>query len=501
MMGAPVMAIFEATAGMGRGFNIRSDFQAGDLVGLTSTTNIMPFYFAGTQQNRRPEVFIYEFLGSGFSLGGNGRLASGTVEIIGVSRDVNTLFWGLVELSVSVQQLYAWADARDTSAMLGTLFNGADQVFGSTLGDTLAGFAGNDVIRGDAGNDQLFGDGGNDSLFGGTGNDVILGGHGNDFIAPERGLNSVNGDAGVDTLQIDAMRRNTTVSIFTDGRTMDGNESIPSVRGNANAFEQNVNFGGMEIITFRDGRLVFASNDPAMQVARMYQTATGSAPDTYGLNWWIDHISAGVSLRSMASSFTSGEFTAKFGALNNAQFVSQLYQNSAGRAPTSGELSFWNGQLGVGMTRGDVMLAFSEYVETKDRVSTIYSNGLWDQDGMTASIARLYQATLDRRPDSNGLGNWRAEMAAGKSLLDIVPGFLNSREFTSIYGTTTNTQFVTLLYNNVLDRAPDTAGLNDWVGQLNSGALSRAQVVLGFSESLEFRLGTMSWIEGGVVFA
>jgi Ca2+-binding RTX toxin-like protein len=42
----------------------------------------------------------------------------------------------------------------------------------------------------------------------------------------------------------------------------------------------------------------------------------------------------------------------------------------------------------------------------------------------------------------------------------------------------------------VLDRRPDPGGLAAWTGALNSGNLSRPEVVLGFSQSVEFRAGT-----------
>ena len=44
---------------------------------------------------------------------------------------------------------------------------------------------------------------------------------------------------------------------------------------------------------------------------------------------------------------------------------------------------------------------------------------------------------------------------------------------------------MTTLYQNVLGRAPDTSGLNYWLGQLTSGAETRYEALLGFAESAE----------------
>ena len=46
-------------------------------------------------------------------------------------------------------------------------------------------------------------------------------------------------------------------------------------------------------------------------------------------------------------------------------------------------------------------------------------------------------------------------------------------------------EFVSHLYEDVLQREPDSIGMNYWLGQLNSGAETRYEVLLGFSQSAE----------------
>jgi hypothetical protein len=83
----------------------------------------------------------------------------------------------------------------------------------------------------------------------------------------------------------------------------------------------------------------------------------------------------------------------------------------------------------------------------------------------------------------------------------VANGFVGSTEFQTTYGNLSNTDFVTLLYANVLHRAPDTTGLNNWVGMLNSGQDTRAQVVVGFSESAEHITNTAAHIDSGIWIA
>jgi hypothetical protein len=103
-----------------------------------------------------------------------------------------------------------------------------------------------------------------------------------------------------------------------------------------------------------------------------------------------------------------------------------------------------------------------------------------------AQVSRLYYATLDRGPDPTGLANWTNEMQSGVDITTIAAGFVNSPEFLADYGATSDISFVTMLYANVLDRAPDSSGLANWTNALNAGVLSRTQVVVGFSNSQEF---------------
>ena len=121
-----------------------------------------------------------------------------------------------------------------------------------------------------------------------------------------------------------------------------------------------------------------------------------------------------------------------------------------------------------------------------------------DPTDHAAQVYRVYGATLDRAPDAEGLTNWTHALENGVSLLSIIDGFVDSAEFEANYGALSDNAFVTLLYHNVLNRAPDAAGLNNWVNALNSGQDTRAQVVEGFSESPEYIAETLNQVEAGL---
>ena len=111
----------------------------------------------------------------------------------------------------------------------------------------------------------------------------------------------------------------------------------------------------------------------------------------------------------------------------------------------------------------------------------------------------MYQAALNRAPDTSGLAYWSGQLQTGANPEDVARGFTDSNEFKQLYGTLNSTDFVTQLYANVLNRAPDAAGQKGWVDQLNAGA-TRQHVLIGFSDSTENHIKTAAVTHDAWVF-
>jgi len=123
----------------------------------------------------------------------------------------------------------------------------------------------------------------------------------------------------------------------------------------------------------------------------------------------------------------------------------------------------------------------------------------FDTSGNAGQTYRLYQAAFKRTPDKAGLSGWINAIDNGMSLASVANSFIQSAEFKSLYGANpTDSQLVTLLYTNALNRTADTAGLNYWVGQLSNGAQTRAQALIGFSESTENQAALIGIIQNGI---
>ena len=89
----------------------------------------------------------------------------------------------------------------------------------------------------------------------------------------------------------------------------------------------------------------------------------------------------------------------------------------------------------------------------------------------------LYQSTLLRAPEPAGLQNWLAALDGGLSRSAVAYGFVNSTE--------NRTNQVTFFYKYFLNRNPDAGGLNNWVQALQAGT-DEGAVITNFILSAEF---------------
>lgn len=122
-----------------------------------------------------------------------------------------------------------------------------------------------------------------------------------------------------------------------------------------------------------------------------------------------------------------------------------------------------------------------------------------DIEGAAGQVYRLYQSAFNRTPDVAGLTNWVNNMDAGMTLTQAANNFTNSAEFLIRYGTNpTDSAFITGLYDNVLHRVPDTGGFTNWTNILAAQTMTRAEVLVGFSESAESYINLVGVTQNGI---
>ncbi len=89
----------------------------------------------------------------------------------------------------------------------------------------------------------------------------------------------------------------------------------------------------------------------------------------------------------------------------------------------------------------------------------------------------LYVATFGRAPDPEGLYCWKDQYDL-LNLAGVASNMMLSPEAqTRFPGGLDNAQLVTLVYENLFDRAPDAQGLEYWLDQVYAGVMSREMTV------------------------
>ena len=102
-------------------------------------------------------------------------------------------------------------------------------------------------------------------------------------------------------------------------------------------------------------------------------------------------------------------------------------------------------------------------------------------------IKMLYDNILGRVSDDGGLNDWVTALNNGTITLgDVVYGFVFSKELEPMISSFSNEEFITFLYENVLDRNADPDGYAGWLVNMSAG-MTKEEVLLHFIDSTEFK--------------
>lgn len=161
-------------------------------------------------------------------------------------------------------------------------------------------------------------------------------------------------------------------------------------------------------------------------------------------------------------------------------FTTQAFTDFAFRAPTAAEADAWKTALTNDTSSGQALIAAN------------VGSASWDT---RAPVIRLFRAYFGRLPDLGGLDYWVGKYRGGTKVSAISSSFAASSEFKTKYGALSNRAFVTRIYTDVLGRTADPSGVNYWTAKLDSKAKTRGEVMVGFSESNEYKNKTRNLVD------
>ena len=211
-------------------------------------------------------------------------------------------------------------------------------------------------------------------------NDEILALESDDIINASNGDDDIDGGPGTDTVVYSRGRNQVTHDWMNDGTIVvtrtalgEGTDTLTNV----------------ERIDLDDGSLLYDVDTPNLGFGyRIYQASFDRTPDEGGVLFWIgvldDLDNQGWSQydkeQFLATQFIqSDEFTALFGANpTNEEYIDAMYQNVLDRLPDQGGYDFWvGGMVNDGLTREDILIAFTKSDENVDRTAPDIDDGVW----------------------------------------------------------------------------------------------------------------------------
>jgi len=265
----------------------------------------------------------------------------------------------------------------------------------------------------------------------------------------------------------------TTLSSLDLSRQLQGNQS--SMRFIA----------GTEAVVVVDGTLSVGADTNEAFVTRLYNGLLGRAPDANGLSSWTA-VLPNSSEAAVAQSFLdSGEYQATNLGQDDNTFVSSLYNSMLGRPADVDGLAAWNQALADGASRGQVAASFADSAEAKQHWSAATSAGVFSHTLDGAIVREDYETAFGRDADTPGLTSWTAFLNDGGTPNQLAQDLAASSEFANLHGAQMDSDYVNALYTNGLGRAADPAGSAGWVSALQTGALTRGDVLAGIAQSAE----------------
>ena len=302
-------------------------------------------------------------------------------------------------------------------------------------------------VLGSSYNDTIKGSSAGSSLEGGAGNDVILGGSGNDTIVGFVGNDTIGGGGGVNLLQLNV------TSSYLNAASDNQLSEVTSLSAQSATSAVSIDLHQQtEAFTLTGS----AYNDTL--------TATAGNDTIAGLQG-NDSIDAGAGKDTFALSGNRANYT-----LTKTPAGYQVIDNL--------------GKEGIDVLANVELLQFADSTVNTTSVSAA---------GYETEVQQLYIAYFGRPADYHGLSNFENALLSAQAptdiagltqayntnvtIKDLIDLFGTSAESARLY-TGTTSDFVTAIFNHVLNRPPRSEGLDFYVKAIDSGTLTKGNAAL-----------------------
>lgn len=105
-------------------------------------------------------------------------------------------------------------------------------------------------------------------------------------------------------------------------------------------------------------------------IYRLYRAYFLREPEKAGYDHWLGAYLQGYRLSEISDDFAkSEEFQQRYGSIGNAEFLTRVYLNVLGRGVDAGGYDYWMDKMNRGLSRGLVMIYFSDSAEYRRKTA------------------------------------------------------------------------------------------------------------------------------------
>jgi hypothetical protein len=261
-------------------------------------------------------------------------------------------------------------------------------------------------------------------------------------------------------------------------------------------------------------QMVTSTDSYTHLINQYYQTFLGRQPDAAGLQHWLWALGDGQTLQQVRDTILgSDEYYQRAGGTSSG-FVTRIYQDLLGRAPSSSEVSMWAQQLANGKSRQQVISSFyagspsEPYQHLVAGFYQTYLHRAGASSEITGGASQLQKGTREEQIIANLVGSDEYEANCATAYVTqaysdlsgqqidsttlqaqsalLIKGAAPRQVVANLEGTTpAQTASITKLYTTYLGRQPESAGLQHWLWALGNGQTLQ-QVRLSFLGSDEY---------------
>ncbi len=255
--------------------------------------------------------------------------------------------------------------------------------------------------------------------------------------------------------------------------------------------------------------------------ANLYRSFLGREGSVEESQYWINKLRDGsiTGVQAVAGFYNSSEYQRRLSNISNEDYIRSLYQGILIREADSVGIEFWTGKINGGMSKVDILGGFLDSAEfgancvragitpghfgpnapaAAQAASTASASTpapttapsapaatvAGNREQVNEFVSRLYNIILNRGCSDTELADWTEKLMNGSVTgSQVIRGFIDSNEF--IARNVSNDEFVSICFLAILGREADSVGLNEWTTRLNNGT-SRSSIVTGFCGSDEF---------------